>query len=289
MRAQLRAKSGKPLTSTDTDWTDLLSSKLTTTASNMALSPLSAPDVSGVEISDALLATIFHRTIQDTGSPARALQAWRTLLIRMVYYDYLGACTANSSSSSSDATVTKFLRVLAPPSSTEGGGSGRRCGFWIVVAVVVAQVALFILVGCWFGMRTQSSFPDNAWHTVGQVAAAAIVVDCEEVDIDRSDESHILRGILAESCVATDEKIGYWVRGDQPPRTWGGKAFAGLLWVIGPIGNIFRPCLPFIGKTKEHKERYVVRDGRFVRATGLDTHDSSSELLRVRRRMSVSE
>ncbi|RYP61786.1 hypothetical protein DL771_010008 [Monosporascus sp. 5C6A] len=237
MKAQLADLTGKPLDlRRHVDLANLLKGKLTTTAGAIALSPLAAPDVSGLEISDAILSSMFHRTIQDTGSPAHALQAWRTTLARMVYYDYIGTFTAGNEDV---AMVTKFREVLAPHA---------RKGYWAVVAIIIANALLFLVVTCLF-YRTQASFPDNAWHTIAQVSGSAE-----------------LRDVLWFSRLATDDSISYWVRGVDAPQGAVETIIITAKDAASCISKTLKSCIP--SKRATPQKRYVVRGGIVVQNTG---------------------
>ncbi|RYP21728.1 hypothetical protein DL765_002084 [Monosporascus sp. GIB2] len=237
MRAQLADLAGKPLDMRrHVDLANLLGGKLTTTAGAFALSPLAAPDVSGLEISDAILSSMFHRTIRDTGSPARALQAWRTTLARMVYYDYIGTFTAGNEDV---AMVTRFREVLAPRA---------RKGYWAVVAIIIAHALSFLVVTCLF-YRTQGSFPDNAWHTIAQVSGSTELGD-----------------VLRSTRLATDDSIVYWVRGVDPPKGAVETMIRTAKDAASSISKVLKSCIP--SRRALTQKRYVVRGGIFAQGTG---------------------
>lgn len=101
-----------------------------------------------VRHTDALLAIIFTDTLDETRSPARAIQALRTTLYRMVYSDAIRLSPNDSATTTTTTTwasaaangyasVSDEVAVLAP---------AGRTGFYAVLANVMAYVAVSALV-----------------------------------------------------------------------------------------------------------------------------------------------
>jgi hypothetical protein len=102
------------------------------------------------------MAALFNDVLQDTNSPALALQAMLTQVLREVYYDWLPTFD-----STSDVTTTSVVSVLIPL---------RYRGFWAVFAITCAHLVLCAIAGIGFAFYTRTSHLQNAWQAVSDVA-----------------------------------------------------------------------------------------------------------------------
>lgn len=186
MQGELASLDGRPIKPQYQDPYNLFSDTLATTVSSIHLSPYAAPDASGVQITDMIVASIFHATTEETNSPALALQAIKTVLKRMIYYDFISSFPPRGL-----ATITRFTTTPIPQSMR---------GYWIVVATVVLHILLFGVLSLLF-LRTKYSVLNNSWHTVAQVA-----------------ESAELKELLAHSKLASDDQVDHWINGTEAPR-----------------------------------------------------------------------
>jgi len=132
--------------------------------------------------------SLFGDTLETTGSPARALQAWFTTLTAQQYYDSLPRLTG-----SGKATCVYSVRVAAP---------SRWVGFAVVAVMLVVHVVLVAATTACFVRRTEHSFLGNSWSAVAQVMSdvtapllsRATELDDREVEkMIRSDEGGLRR------------------------------------------------------------------------------------------------
>jgi hypothetical protein len=135
--------------------------------------------------------TLFHDTLYETNSPARALQAWITTLTRQNFYDAQSRFTAGS-----DATLTRSVTVLAP---------SRRSGLAGVAAVLAVHLAIVIAVTIWYVKETRHSKLGNSWMAVAQVVSAATEPVLWRADAARDAE---VERILREETGAGDGPHG---------------------------------------------------------------------------------
>ena len=102
--------------------------------------------------------SIFNDTLIKTGSPALALQAQLTMLMRLAYYAWLPLFDAEA-----NVTTTSFSSSLVPISYR---------GFWAVVGILAAHIILTTLISFLFITRTKYSTLGNAWSSIVQIARA---------------------------------------------------------------------------------------------------------------------
>ena len=105
---------------------------------------------------------LFDDVLDDTGSPAHAIQSVMTVRARMAYQKWVSAFNEKSTSS-----TTNF--VLAPIPI-------RNAGYFVVVGVIATQVFLLTIVGVLFA-RTNFTMLNNAWQTIAQVSSAPDLAD----------------------------------------------------------------------------------------------------------------
>lgn len=146
-----------------------------------------APNEDNVQTTDALLSSIFASTLAATNSssPARAIQALRTVQARMEYYDTFRGLAGETTATAS-ARVDEEITALAP---------AGRAGFRAVIGLIVAHVLLFGLVLWLFRRRSRCSFLEQAWPSIGQVAT------CEDA-----------QGLLLGSTAVTDSQVSLWLK-----------------------------------------------------------------------------
>ncbi|RDI79937.1 hypothetical protein Vi05172_g9954 [Venturia inaequalis] len=129
---------------------------------------------------------IFNNTIQDTDSPAKALQAVLTVLLGSAYYDPLPFTNYNSK-----AWTVKTEFALIPI------GSG---GLIIVLVISCVHLLLVILVAADFASRSQISLLSNVWQAVAQIA-----------------ENPVAAEILERADMMTDKEVSKEVKAGADP------------------------------------------------------------------------
>jgi hypothetical protein len=113
-------------------------------------------------VADSVLVGIFYDALEETRSPAKAVQAYKMALLRMAYHDFSAFFSDGES-----ITTTEFRLEPVPVTST---------GYFVVVACIAVQLALFALLTFTFS-RTAYSLPKNAWHAVAQITESAEAQD----------------------------------------------------------------------------------------------------------------
>ncbi|KAJ1323641.1 hypothetical protein MN608_10885 [Microdochium nivale] len=190
-------------------------------------------------ITDALLSSVFTRTLDDTRSPARAIQAFRTTQYRMVYY----ASVIGFTGQLAHADIDEEVQVLAP--------TGQKIGFFVVMSILGLHLATFFVVLWLFYRHSQSSILEQAWSTIGQVAT-------------HPDVQHA----LITSTGKTDEQVSQWIafhKGLDPIVNTGFRFWqratpaAALTSLVGGTRQIIN------GRAAVHSSdsvvRYHIRDG----------------------------
>ncbi|RMJ19318.1 hypothetical protein CDV36_001003 [Fusarium kuroshium] len=152
-----------------------------------ALSLAADRNVNPFEIPQNLLSQVFTDVLNTTDSPALAIQALKTLLYRLIYYDHISTFTL----APDNATITTFELVRTP---------NGRWGLIAVLSIIFGNVLLFVIVTLLFLEVTSYSFIQNAWHAVAQVS--------------QSEEAWLL---LETATLASDKDMEYWIHGREPP------------------------------------------------------------------------
>jgi hypothetical protein len=117
---------------------------------------------------------LFNDIIGNTDSPALALQAQLTTLLRMAYYDWLPQFNANSGFSS-----LSFQSSLVP--------SGHK-GYYSVMSIIILHFFIIAMISLSFFMQTKHSLLDNAWQTILQVAQSPRTAEVlSTMDTDKLD------------------------------------------------------------------------------------------------------
>lgn len=109
----------------------------------------------GIEI---LQASTFNSVLKETGSPALALQAQLTILLRMAYYAWLPLFNAEAK-----VTTVSFVTPPAPVSNR---------GYWAVMGILSLHILCCLVTTGLFFTTTKYSLLGNAWSAFAQVAIA---------------------------------------------------------------------------------------------------------------------
>ncbi|KAF9873788.1 hypothetical protein CkaCkLH20_08898 [Colletotrichum karsti] len=125
---------------------------------------------------DTIYAEVFNAIINETNSPARALQAVRFMEARMAYHEMLPFFTRENETT----TIIAMQSTLVPT---------RRRGYWAVMCILGAFHILLAVV-CVLFSATNYSLPDNIWHTIAQMS--------ENAEISR---------VLSRAKVMTDREV----------------------------------------------------------------------------------
>ncbi|KAK4938818.1 hypothetical protein LTR10_020825 [Elasticomyces elasticus] len=144
----------------------------------LAMCPACTSFASNFTQGSTVLSTLFTDTITATNSPALALQALLTTVLRQAYYSFLPTFDAQS-----DVTVTSFQAVQIPL---------RTRGFWAVLGITSAHFVLCLVALIGFISFTRVSSLKNAWQAIADVS------ECPEM-------AEILRHVMSksDSAVAT--------------------------------------------------------------------------------------
>ncbi|KAF5595316.1 cupin-like domain-containing protein [Fusarium pseudocircinatum] len=166
---------------------------------------------------------IFNDILRTTNSPALAIQALTTLVWRMAYYDHI----TSYSEAVQPARVTTFDLVQAP---------ARRWGFITLMAIITGNIIIFLVMVFIFLSHTESSFLENAWHTVAQIS-----------------QSDNVRPILERATLASDQDVGRMIRAEEPPKDF-----------MGNVKDFFCDIRRMSNQKRTKEERLAVKDGVFV-------------------------
>lgn len=142
--------------------------------------------------SDVVYERLFGDTIDETGSPARAMQAVYFTLARLVYYDFLSAFSPNTAAPGMDTADVVTFELTSIP--------WRFRGYLAVVGILIIFLASFAAAVVLF-RSTWYSLLENAWHTVAQIS-----------------ESPELADLLHGARVATDDDVGRLAKASKSQR-----------------------------------------------------------------------
>lgn len=137
----------------------------------------------GGEGTQMFWAGLLTDVLEDTGSPAMAVQAINTAATRMLYTHWMGSFTAGGT-----ADITYLTEFSVP---------GAVAGYVVVVVVVATQVVLLVVVGAMFG-ACRNSVLNDAWLVISQVSSSP----------------EALGGLVKETAV-TDAEVRQFVREDK--------------------------------------------------------------------------
>lgn len=155
---------------------------------------------SKLAMADFLTSCLFNDIIEDTGSPAMALQSFLTMALQKEYYSYLPAFNEITNISTKSSTSR-----LAPHSQT---------GYWSVMGLLLLHVFVCSSSVFLFITRTQYSYLGNSWMAFSQIAVSQEVQTVPsrsalKTDKDVKHESGDQKGIYH---VAADEQSGVKLR-----------------------------------------------------------------------------
>ncbi|KAF4995231.1 hypothetical protein FGRMN_5262 [Fusarium graminum] len=131
---------------------------------------------------------IFNDVLNSTDSPALAVQALSFMVIRMLYYDYFPLYT----DAPEPASITTLEVARAPQ---------QYWGLVAVIAIVIGNALIFLIVLFLFLRTTDSSFLDNAWHTIAQIS-----------------QSEDVKPLLERAKLASDKDIDDWLHDREPAK-----------------------------------------------------------------------
>ncbi|KAI9765322.1 MAG: hypothetical protein M1839_005522 [Geoglossum umbratile] len=149
----------------------------------------------------SVLIAVFKDVLEETDSPALALQDILTIVLRMAYYDWVPIFNANFSSS-----TTSLQQALVPL---------HHKGLWAVISILALRVVLCLLTAYAFIAYSRQSLLNNSWQTIAQLSnnpevSANMATDCEiEERIHAHDELRRRRFRLGS---VTGENAGVLVR-----------------------------------------------------------------------------
>ena len=112
-----------------------------------------------LSIGNPLHASLFAAAVRETGSVARAMQAWYTVLLAQREQDWLRRATQVV-----EANVTVSVEVSVPV---------RWAGFGIVMGVLVVHLVVVGVVRVWFVREARFSLLGECWAAVAQVNSSA--------------------------------------------------------------------------------------------------------------------
>ncbi|KAH6963363.1 hypothetical protein DER45DRAFT_640902 [Fusarium avenaceum] len=167
---------------------------------------------------------VFNDVLDSTGSPALALQTLYTLIYRQTYYNRIPWMTPEDD----PATITTFEVARAPQ---------QVWGLIAVMAIVAGNVLVFLIVAFFFLYATDSSFIDNAWHTIAQIS-----------------QSEDVKVLLERARLTSDKDVEEWLRDHEPSK---GK--------IGYIKDFFRDTKLIKGRSELSLFGAKVRFGQIRR------------------------
>ncbi|KAF2690850.1 hypothetical protein K458DRAFT_382426 [Lentithecium fluviatile CBS 122367] len=113
------------------------------------------PIANEARTASTLHSSIFNEALQDTGSPAIALQAHLTTVLRQAYYTWLPLFDT-----SANATTVSYVERLAPVS---------RRGFLAVMGILATHVLVCGITTYLFLKKTKYSLLGNIWASFAQV------------------------------------------------------------------------------------------------------------------------
>ncbi|KAF6817671.1 hypothetical protein CPLU01_13539 [Colletotrichum plurivorum] len=133
---------------------------------------------------------------------------------------------------------------------------GNRRGYWAVIVILAVFVATFATVAALF-RPTRFSLISNSWHTVAQIAGSEDMVN-----------------LLREAKLATDDEVERLIEGSPktipPPNGFGLVCYVKEVVLSAIQGSFSALASSFTWGRAERAPRYVIREGVFVRASGLE-------------------
>ncbi|KAF4432133.1 hypothetical protein F53441_13852 [Fusarium austroafricanum] len=188
---------------------------------NIGICALCSPGAASPQLVSPLVWQTFNDVLDSTKSVALAVQVLNTLVSRLEYYVDINSYPKDENSS----TIATFELVQAPQ---------QKWGFITLMAIIIGNTLIFFIVGASFLNETDSSFIDNAWHTIAQISLS------EEI-----------QPLVERARLAPDKDLENWLRGEEPSSGFVGN-------VKGFFGDIKRMF------SQSEEERLFVRDGVFT-------------------------
>jgi uncharacterized integral membrane protein len=183
-------------------------------------------------VPNSRMGAIFRETIQETNSPALAVQAVKTTRQRYAYYNAMERFAM-----AENASLTYLEEVLHPRAFH---------GYWAVVAIITAHMLLFIFLLHSF-LDTQFSFLGSVWHTVAQISeSAACVHILQQANLRRDTfiATRLAANLepsemgLAPGQSQTTKNESFWGRVMRRPRPGKVKGLKMERYVIGKGGQL---------------------------------------------------
>ncbi|KAF5009363.1 hypothetical protein FDECE_4419 [Fusarium decemcellulare] len=170
---------------------------------------------------------MFMDIINNTNSPALALQGLNTMGLRQAYHDQI----ATFPHAKDATTITRWELAQSPQLFR---------GFTAVMIIIAVNVSIFGFVCVWFSKVAESSLIGNAWQTIAQVA--------------KSPET---QHVLDYAMLAKDNDVENLVRGRTTTKGFSQSIKNSLHWVSRILkwekpGNVER--LPLRNQTFEETE-----------------------------------
>lgn len=141
------------------------------------------PNSLSTSVASVLHASLFENVLRDTDSPALALQAYFTSLLRLVYHTWVPSFDLKQ-----NVTTISYVDRLAPVSVR---------GFWIVMAIIFLHVLVCIITTVAFFTQTHFSMLGNVWAALAQVVHSKLVQEVLQQDGTMKTDKDIKR-ILKE-------------------------------------------------------------------------------------------
>jgi hypothetical protein len=134
-----------------------------------------------------VLITVFKDVIEDTNSPALALQAILTIVTRMAYYDWLPLFNEEYSS-----ITTSFQQALVPL---------RYQGFAAVLTILIVHLLLCLATAYYFDRYSHQTLLNNSWQTIAQLSS-----------------NPGANPVLERAYMTSEKKVKKWIREDTKLR-----------------------------------------------------------------------
>ncbi|KAL0937199.1 uncharacterized protein CTRU02_206930 [Colletotrichum truncatum] len=195
---------------------------------------------------DVIYPRLFLATMNETGSPARALQAIYFTYARVQYYNLIAAFKPNTAvPGATTAQIVTFKSTPVPK---------HFRGYWGAMGILAIFLATFTAAAALF-RSTRFSLPGNIWHAVAQVS-----------------ESAELSGVLREARLINDDEVERLIK---EASTLPSNSPHSADSYVKDILRKFRKRISalaslFTSQPLRTTSRFVVREGVFVRASGVE-------------------
>ncbi|KAH6682292.1 hypothetical protein F5X68DRAFT_137856 [Plectosphaerella plurivora] len=138
----------------------------------------------GNDVSDSILSSLYLDTLNETNSPALALQVVMTKLSQTWFYTTLPLLY--STKETEEVEIASSSLTFVPT---------RRRGLLCAVAIVLGHLVLVFLTAFGFAFGTQRSLIGNSWPAVSQVGEHSVVAE-----------------VLGRASDMRDEDVRQWVK-----------------------------------------------------------------------------